>query len=196
MPSLVDKIEKRSRAKPPVREKDDFIIRFISKEVDDILNSLGNNGFLKSERRMMSILETSEPKRDRFLPNAKREHKNDKLFRLKHVVKNDMNKVVAVFAGELRDDMIDSEVVDFIRVIVRIIEESTNTSVDGIRLNEIELIAFTIKSDRVSDTGPRGNHGSENFRKNIKKRFREENLEKKSLKPLEQKSKLLYSIFI
>ena len=41
-----------------------------------------------------------------------------------------MNKVVAVFAGELRDDMIDSEVVDFIRVIVRIIEESTNTSVD------------------------------------------------------------------
>ena len=40
VPSLVDKIEKRSRAKPPVREKDDFIIRFISKEVDDILNSL------------------------------------------------------------------------------------------------------------------------------------------------------------
>ena len=29
---------------------------------------------------------SSEPKRDRFLPNAKREHKNDKLFRLKHVV--------------------------------------------------------------------------------------------------------------
>ena len=79
---------------------------------------------------MMSVFETSEPKRYGFLPNTKREHKNDELFRLKHVVKNDMNKVVAVFAGELRDDMIDSEVVDFIRVIVRIIEESTNTSVD------------------------------------------------------------------
>ncbi len=89
-----------------------------------------------------------------------------------------MNKIVAVFAGEFRDDMIDSEVVDFIRVIVRIIEESTNTSVDGIGLNKIKLIAFTIKSDRVSDAGPRGNHGSENFRKNIKKRFRERKLRK------------------
>ena len=178
VPSLVDKIEKRSRAKPSIREKDDFIIRFISKEVDDILNSLGNNGFLKSERRMMSILETSEPKRDRFLPNTKREHKNDELFRLKYVVKNDMNKIVAVFAGELRDNMFDSEVVDFIRVIVRIIEESTNTSVDRVRLNKVKLIAFTIKSDRVSDTGPRRNHGSENFRKNIKKRFREGKIRK------------------
>ena len=115
---------------PPVRKKDDFIIWFIGEEVDDILNPFNNNRFLKSERRMMPVFETSEPKRDRFLPNAKREHKNDELFRLKHVVKNDMNKIVAVFAGEFRDDMIDSKVVDFIRVIVRIIEESTNTSVD------------------------------------------------------------------
>ena len=88
------------------------------------------------------------------------------------MVKDNMNTPIGVFAFKFRDDMFNERVIDIIRIIVRIIKETPNTSIDRVRLNEIELRPFTSKSNIMSVRRKRGSHGSEDFRKDIKARFR------------------------
>lgn len=62
------------------------------------------------------------------------------------MIEDNVNAAIGVFTFKLGDDMFNKGVVDFIRIIVRVIKETTNTSIDRVRLNEIELRAFTTKS--------------------------------------------------
>ena len=66
------------------------------------------------------------------------------------MIEDNVNATIAVFTFKLRDDIFNKGVVDFIRVIVRVIKETTNTSIYRVRLNEIELRPFTTKSNIVS----------------------------------------------
>ena len=62
------------------------------------------------------------------------------------MIEDNVNAAIGVFTFKLGDDMFNKGVVDFIRIIVRVIKETTNTSIDRVRLNEIELRTFTTKS--------------------------------------------------
>lgn len=95
----------------------------------------------------MTTIKTSEPKRNRLFTKAHSNHKNGKIFRLEHMVEDDMNTTIRMFADKFGNDVFDESIIDRIRVIVGVVKETTNALVDRVRLNKIELQILTMKSN-------------------------------------------------